>query len=94
MLIDSGVQNPFAIVNTDGSVENDTHLWRFLNLHPQKQIFLFNSFGFETFKDVILQDDQRVLNKIFYDIKQFDKKDNKMTLVTLNLVTLVFYERI
>ena len=36
MLIDSGVQNPFAIVNTDGSVENDTHWWSFLNLHPQK----------------------------------------------------------
>ena len=42
------------------------HWWSFLDLHPKKEIFLFNSFkeGFKGFKELIPQDDQKVLNKI------------------------------
>ena len=55
----------------------------FLNLHPKKEIFLFDHFGFEGFKEFVIQDDQKIINKIFYGVQKFDKKDNQITLVTL-----------
>ena len=45
---------------------------------PKKEIFLFNSFGFEGFMEFILQDDQNVVNKILHGIEKFNKKDNKI----------------
>ena len=44
---------------------------------------MFDSFGFEGFKEFVIQDDQKIINKIFYGVENFDKKDNKITLVTL-----------
>ena len=67
-------------MKTDRSDKKGTHYWSFLDLHPKKVIFLFDSFGFEGFKEFILQDDQKVLYKIFYGIEKFHKKDYKITL--------------
>ena len=44
---------------------------------------MFDSFGFEGFKEFVIQDDQKIINKIFYGVEKFYKKDNKITLVTL-----------
>ena len=93
MLIDSGTQYPFAIMNTDRSDKKGTHWWRFLDLHPKKEIFLFHSFDFEGFKEFILQDDKKVLNKILYGIEKFNKKDNKITLITIK-ICMKEYEKI
>ena len=60
-----------------------THWCNFLDLHARKEIFLFDSFGFEGFKEFILDNDKNILNKIPYDIKKFNKKDNKISLITL-----------
>ena len=81
MISESGAQYPFVIMNTDQSDEKGTHWWSFLDLHPKKEIFLFDSLGFEDFKEYI-QDDKKIINKIFYDLGKFNKKDNKITLVT------------
>ena len=62
-----------------------THRWNFLDLHARKVIFLFDSFNFEGFKEFILDNDKNILNKIIYDIKKFNKKDNKISLITLKL---------
>ena len=43
---------------------------------------MFDSFGFEGFKEFIIQDDKKIINKIFYDVGKFNE-DNKVTLVTL-----------
>ena len=70
MLIDSGTQYLFVIMNRDRSDKKGMHWWSFLDLHPKKEIFLFHSFKegfegfFEGFKEFIPQDDQKVLNKI------------------------------
>ena len=61
------------------------HRWNFLDLHARKVIFLFDSFNFEGFKEFILDNDKNILNKIIYDIKKFNKKDNKISLITLKL---------
>ena len=44
---------------------------------------MFDSFGFEGFKKFVIQDEQKIINKIFYNVEKFDKKDNRITLVTL-----------
>ena len=65
---------PFTILNTDGSNLPGTHWWSILNIYPEKQWFLFNSYGFLGFKAFIEQDDGGIINKILYDTKEFNKK--------------------
>ena len=50
MMTETGVHYPFIIMNTDRRDKKGTHWWSFLDLHPKKEIFLFDSFGFEGFK--------------------------------------------
>ena len=57
---------PFVIMNTDQSDKNGTHWWSFLDLHERKEIFLFDSFGFEGFKKFVIENDRNVLNKILF----------------------------
>ena len=68
---------PFMIMNTDRSDRNGTHWWSFLDLHERREIFLFNSFGFEGFKKFVIDNDRNVLNKIMYGIEKFQKKTKK-----------------
>ena len=70
-------------MNTDRRDKRGTHWWSFLNLHPKKEIFSFDSFGFKSLREFIIQDDKNSMNRIFCDIEKFNKKDNKITLVTL-----------
>ena len=64
-------------MNTDCSDKKGTHWWSFLDLHPKQEIYFFNSFGFDGFKEFLLQDDKKTLNKILYGIKKFEKKTAK-----------------
>ena len=50
------------------------HWWSFLGLHLRKEIFLFDSFGFEGFKEFIIDDDRKALNKILFGVEKFFKK--------------------
>ena len=59
----------------------------------KKDMFLFDSFGFEGFEELILKDDQEVLKKILYGIEKFNKRDNKTTLITLKF-SIQQYEKI
>ena len=62
---------PFIIMNTDQSNKNGMHWWSFLDLHPRKEIFLFDSFGFEEFKEFIINNDRKTLNKFYSKLKNF-----------------------
>ena len=64
----------FIIMNTDRSDKKGTHWWSFLNLHPRKEIFLFDSFGFEGFKEFIINDDRKAHKKILFGIEKKKKK--------------------
>ena len=70
-------------MNTDQSDKKGMDWWSFLDLHPKKEIFTVDSFGFKGFKKFVIQDDQKIINKIFYGVEKFDQKDIKITLVTL-----------
>ena len=78
---------PFIIMNTVCSDKNGTHWWSFLDLHLRKEIFLFDSFGFEGFKEFISDDNRKTLNKILFGIEKILNNDNKVTLVTLKFAT-------
>ena len=62
---------PFIIMNTDRSDKPGTHWWSFLDLHPRKEIFLFDSFGFTGFTKFIIDNDINILNKILFGIEKF-----------------------
>ena len=49
-MTETGARYPFIIMNTNCSDKKGTHWWSFLDLHPKKEIFLYDSFGFEGFK--------------------------------------------
>ena len=90
-MTESGAVNLFIIMNTDRSDKNGTYC--FLDLHTKREVFLFNSFVFQGFKEFILQDDQKILNKVLHGIEKVNEKDNKVTLITLKF-SMQEYEKI
>ena len=68
---------PFIIMNIGRSDKNSIHWWSFLDLHKRKEIFLFDSFGFEGFKEFIIDNDRNILNKILFGIEKLKKRIKK-----------------
>ena len=89
----SKVKYPFIIMNTDRSDRAGTHWWSFLDLHQKKEIFLFDSFGFEGFKKFIINNDRKLLNKVLFNLDKFQKSDRKITLISLKF-SMQEYEKI
>ena len=73
---------PLTIMNADHDNKSGTHWWSFLNLHPKKEIFLFDNLGFEGFKQFIIQNDKKVLYKILFGM---EKLKNLITRLCLSL---------
>ena len=86
------VKYPFIIMNTDRSDRGGTHWWSFLDLHPKKDIFLFDSFGFTGLKKFIIDNDEKLLNKVLFNLKTFGKNDRKITLISLTF-SMVEYKK-
>ena len=93
MMTETGARYPFIIMNTNCSDKKGTHWWSFLDLHPKKRNFLFDSFRFEGFKEFLLQNDRKTLNKLLHGIKNLKKKDEKLTIITLTF-SMIEYEKI
>ena len=55
----------------------------FSGLTSKKEIFFFDSFGFTGFKEFIMNDDEKIINKLFCDLKKLNMRDNKLTLLTI-----------
>ena len=41
---------------------------------------MFDSFSFEGFTEFVIQEDQKIINNIFYGVEKFDKTENKISL--------------
>ena len=67
------VKYPFIIMNTDRSDRSGTHWWSFLDLHKKKDIFLFDSFGFEGLKKFKIDNNKKLLNKVLFNLNRFGK---------------------
>ena len=87
------VKYPFIIMNTDRSDRSGTHWWSFLDLHQKKDIFLFDSFGFEGLKKFIIDNDKKLLNKVLFNLNKFGKNDRKITFISLTF-SMREYEKI
>ena len=88
------VKYPFIIMNTDRSDRTGTHWWSFLDLHKKKkEIFLFDSFGFEGLKKFIIDNDRKILNKVLFNLNKFQKIDGKITLISTKF-SMLQYEKI
>ena len=74
---------PFAIFNTDRENKPGAHWWSFLDIHPKKDLFLFDSFGFIWFKQFIVDNDKNIIDKMLGYLEKFNKKDTKINLVSL-----------
>ena len=82
----------FVIFNTDRSNKPGTHWWSFLNIKPQSELFLFDSEGFQGFKYFIADNDYPTINKLLYNLNKFNKKDNKIDLVSLKFSSKIYHK--
>ena len=57
-------KHPFPIFNTDRESKPGTHWWSFLDIYSRKDLLLFDSFGFTGFKQLIVDNDKNIIDKI------------------------------
>ena len=74
---------PFEIFNTDRNNTAGTHWWSFLDIHPKKKLFLFDSLGFTGFKEFIIDNDLSIIDKLWHNVKKFYKNDENINLINL-----------
>ena len=60
---------PFAIFNTDKHNQRGINWWSFMDIHP-KNFFLFDGLDIEGFKFFIVNNNQKVIEKLLYAFKQ------------------------
>ena len=70
----------FVISSTYRSDKAGAHSWSIFNLHPRKEIFLFDSFGLSDLKSIITQYDEKLKNKILFSLEKFKITSDKLTL--------------
>ena len=83
-----GTNHPYLISNTDRSDKDGTHWWGILDIHPKAEILFFDSFGQDGLKNLVIQDDQKIVKK--KGIEKIRKTDNKLTLVKINFSLKAF----
>ena len=71
---------PFMIMNTDRSGQGGTHWWSFLEIASKEKIFLFDSYGFVSLKEFIIDNDRKTLDSFFYGLEKMNKRDKKINL--------------
>ena len=71
---------PFAIFNTNRENKPGTHWWSFLDIHPKKDLLLFDRFGLAGFKQF---NDKNIIDKLLFNLEKFNKKGTKINLVSL-----------
>ena len=50
---------PFLISNTDDSTKSGKHWWSTLDIEPKKDLFFFDSFGYDGLKNFIITNDKK-----------------------------------
>ena len=75
-------------MNTERFDKKGTHWWSFLNIHPAKEVILFDSFGFSGLNEFVIQGDKKIINTLLYDFKKFNKSDDKITIIAVKFSML------
>ena len=71
---------PFLIANTDSSEKDGTHWGSILDIEPKTDTFFFDSFGIDSMKHFIAQDDRKIIEKILFGTEKMTWTDSKITL--------------
>ena len=79
-------------MNTERFDKKGTHWWSFLNIHPAKEVILFDSFGFSGLNEFVIQGDKKIINTLLYDFKKFNKSDDKITIISVKFSMLEYKE--
>ena len=76
---------PFAIFNTDKHNKPGTHWWSFMDIHPPKNLQLFDSLGLEGFKFFIVDNNKNTIDELLYNFKKCEVSlvNQKLTLCTM-----------
>ena len=75
---------PFAIFNTAKENEPGTHRRSFLDIQPKNNLFLFDSLGLDGFKIFVVNNQETVINELFYNFKRCESQsNNKLTLCSM-----------
>ena len=56
-------KNPFSIFNTDKHNQPGTHWCSFMDILPKQNLLLFDSFGLESFKFFIVDNDESIIDE-------------------------------
>ena len=70
----------FIIANTDDSSKGGTHWWSILEIEPKTDIFFFDSFELNGLKHFIVQNDEKIVEKILFETEKMTGTDNKIIL--------------
>ena len=83
---------PFAIFNTDPHNKPGTHWWSFLDIQPKSTLLLFDSHGLEGFKYFIVDNDEKIIDKLLYNFEncKIDCANTKINLCTMTFDTNVW----
>ena len=73
----------FAIANTDSSEKGQTHWWSILEIEPKTDIFFFDSFEIDGLKHFIVQDDRKLIERVWFGTETMTRTDNKITLCNI-----------
>ena len=78
---------PFAIFNTDKHNKPGVfqYWWSFMNIHPKKNLRLFDSLGLEGFKFFTVDNDENIIDELLYNFKicEVSLVNQKLTLCTM-----------
>ena len=78
---------PFAIFNTDRHNKPGTHWWSFVDIHLRNNLMLFDSLGLDGFKIFIVDNDERIIDKLLFNFKKckISLTDQKIMLCEMKL---------
>ena len=72
----------FLISNIDRAGSTGMHWWGILDIYPRSEFF-YDTFAFNGSKIFIIQDDQKIVEKIPTITEKITRTDNKLTLVKI-----------
>ena len=68
------------------------HWWSFLDIQPKKTLLLFDSHGLDGFKYFIVDNDEKIIDKLLYNFKncKIDNADTKIKLCSMTFDSAIW----
>ena len=79
---EKGEKYPFVIFNINRSNRPGTQWRGFLDIYPNKDLLLFNSFDLQVLNN-LLQVDLDIIHKMLFNLRKSNKNDSKINLVSI-----------